>query len=34
VIDWAKAESAFNRATGIPEPVMLGSPTSQLVDTP
>ncbi len=34
VIDWAKAEHTFNRATGIPEPVMLGAPTSQLVDTP
>ena len=34
VIDWAKAEQAFNQATGIPEPVMLGAPTSQLVSSP
>lgn len=34
VIDWAKAEQTFSRATGIPEPVMLDAPTSQLVDTP
>ena len=34
VIDWAKAEQAFNQASGIPEPVMLGGATSQLVDTP
>jgi L,D-transpeptidase ErfK/SrfK len=35
VIDWAKAEQAFSRATGIPEAVMLGAPTtSRLVDTP
>ncbi|HEY6644922.1 L,D-transpeptidase family protein [Povalibacter sp.] len=34
VIDWAKAEETFSRATGIPEAVMLGTPTSQLVDTP
>ncbi|MBB6091836.1 L,D-transpeptidase ErfK/SrfK [Povalibacter uvarum] len=33
-IDWARAEQAFNSATGIPEPVMLGAATSQLVDTP
>lgn len=31
VIDWAKAEQAFTRATGIPEPVVLGDATSQLV---
>jgi len=30
-IDWAKAEQAFSQATGIPESVMLGAPTSQLV---
>jgi L,D-transpeptidase ErfK/SrfK len=36
VIDWAKAEQAFSRASGIPEAVMLGAPTttSQLVGTP
>ena len=34
VIDWARAEQTFSRATGIPEPVMLDAPTSQLVDTP
>lgn len=34
VIDWARAEQAFERATGIPEPVMLGAPTSQLVANP
>jgi L,D-transpeptidase ErfK/SrfK len=34
VIDWARAEQTFSRATGIPEPVMLDTPTSQLVDTP
>lgn len=31
VIDWARAEQAFAQATGIPEPVVLGEPTSQLV---
>ena len=31
VIDWARAEQAFSQATGIPEPVVLGEPTSQLV---
>lgn len=31
VIDWARAEQAFAQATGIPEPVVLGDPTSQLV---
>lgn len=30
-IDWAKAEQAFSQATGIPEAVMLGAPTPQLV---
>lgn len=34
VIDWAKAEQAFNQASGIPEPVMLSGATSQLVGTP
>jgi L,D-transpeptidase ErfK/SrfK len=34
VIDWAKAEQAFNSATGIPEPVVLATVTSQLVGTP
>jgi hypothetical protein len=31
VIDWARAEQAFAQATGIPEPVVLGDPASQLV---
>lgn len=31
VIDWAKAEQAFTRATGIPEPVVLDDAASQLV---
>lgn len=31
-IDWARAERAFHTATGIPEPIMLGVPTEQLVD--
>lgn len=31
VIDWARAEQAFAQATGIPEPVVLDDPTSQLV---
>ena len=31
VVDWAKAEQTFNDARGIPEPVVLGAPTSQLV---
>lgn len=30
-IDWARAEQAFNQATGIPEPVVLGAATPQLV---
>jgi L,D-transpeptidase ErfK/SrfK len=34
VIDWAKAEQTFNEATGIPQPVMLGPATSQLVSSP
>ncbi len=34
VIDWAKAEQTFNEASGIPQPVMLGEVTSQLVRSP
>lgn len=34
VIDWAKAEQTFEQARGIPEPVVLGAPTSQLVNSP
>jgi L,D-transpeptidase ErfK/SrfK len=33
VIDWAKAEQAFNQASGVPEAVVLGTPTSQLVES-
>jgi L,D-transpeptidase ErfK/SrfK len=33
VIDWAKAEQAFNQASGVPQAVVLGTPTSQLVES-
>jgi L,D-transpeptidase ErfK/SrfK len=34
VIDWAKAEQTFHEASGIPQPVMLGTATSHLVNSP
>jgi L,D-transpeptidase ErfK/SrfK len=32
-IDWSRAEKAFIRATGIPEPVVLGNQTTALIGT-
>jgi hypothetical protein len=30
-IDWARAEKAFIRATGVPEPVVLSNQTTALI---
>jgi L,D-transpeptidase ErfK/SrfK len=32
-IDWAKAEAAFMKPSGVPEPVVLSAATSQVIDT-
>lgn len=32
-IDWAKAEAAFLRPTGVPQPVVLSAVTTQVLDT-